>query len=250
VNLTPIPRNQPAHVACEVVLRTAILRGELEPGERMPPERELAVQLGVSRLTLRAALATLAAAGLVEVRHGSGYIVRDFRDGGPGLLPGLLELATEPEGLARFADDLLRVRRHLAMAVLERFVDHPPTKHALAAIADAVDRLDELATARAAVDELAAADLDVIAALLDATDSAVLRLCLNPVVAVVGHDARLRAALYVQPATNVAAFRALLAWLARPVRADLARVMAMLDARDAATLERLGRGAKRDRSKR
>ena len=90
---TPIHPREPAHQACEHALRRAILRGELAAGDRLPPERALAVQLGVSRLTLRAALATLDAAGLVSVRHGSGYVVRDFaRDGGPDLLGGLAEL--------------------------------------------------------------------------------------------------------------------------------------------------------------
>src|SRR5512135_627319 len=123
----PIAHREPAHQACEHALRRAILRGELAVGERLPPERELAAQFGVSRLTLRAALATLDAAGLISVRHGSGYVVRDFvRDGGPDLLPGLADLASERGDLPPIAADLLRVRRHLAHAALERLVEHPP----------------------------------------------------------------------------------------------------------------------------
>lgn len=44
----------------------------LQPGDRLPPERTLAAQLGVSRNSLRQALATLADAGVVTVVHGSG----------------------------------------------------------------------------------------------------------------------------------------------------------------------------------
>ncbi len=45
-------------------------------GTRLPPERSFAARLGVSRSTLRAAIARLELLGLVEVRHGSGIVVR------------------------------------------------------------------------------------------------------------------------------------------------------------------------------
>ncbi len=51
-------------------IRTAILRGQLAPGNRLPGQRELAVQLGVSRQTLREGLRALASEGLVEIRLG------------------------------------------------------------------------------------------------------------------------------------------------------------------------------------
>lgn len=51
-------------------LRGMIHRGEVLPGERFPPERELAVRLGISRLTLREALKQLQEAGYLEVRRG------------------------------------------------------------------------------------------------------------------------------------------------------------------------------------
>lgn len=56
-------------------IRGLVERGELSVGERLPPERELAVQLGVSRSVLREAIATLAALGLVESRHGRGVFI-------------------------------------------------------------------------------------------------------------------------------------------------------------------------------
>src|SRR5690606_30342949 len=45
-------------------------------GARLPPERAFAERLGVSRSTLRAAISRLEVLGLVEVRHGSGIVVR------------------------------------------------------------------------------------------------------------------------------------------------------------------------------
>ncbi len=58
-------------------LETLILEGVLPPGERLPPERELAAQLEVSRPSVREALQRLEAARLVETRHGGGTYVRN-----------------------------------------------------------------------------------------------------------------------------------------------------------------------------
>jgi len=49
----------------------------LVPGDRLPPERQLATQLGVSRATLSRALVALEVSGRVEVRHGDGAVVLD-----------------------------------------------------------------------------------------------------------------------------------------------------------------------------
>lgn len=57
-------------------LRELIERGEFAPGTRLPPERDLAVQLGVSRPSVREALIALEVEGRVEVRMGSGIYVR------------------------------------------------------------------------------------------------------------------------------------------------------------------------------
>ncbi|MFE2278482.1 FadR/GntR family transcriptional regulator [Streptomyces sp. NPDC059454] len=57
---------------------TAMIReGELEPGERLPTERELAARLGISRSSMREAIRALTVLGVVEARHGSGiYVTR------------------------------------------------------------------------------------------------------------------------------------------------------------------------------
>ena len=250
--LKPIQPRESAHRACEHALRNAVLTGELSAGDRLPPERELADTLGVSRLTLRAALATLAAQGLLAVRQGSGYIVQDFtRTGGSELLPAVAELAAERGALLSTAADLLRVRRHIAHAVLEHLVDHPPKVTAIRTFERAVEAMATVAeqtagsasttagSARTTIDleALAIADLDVVAALLDATDSPVFRLCLNPVIAVVARSSPLRAAIYAEPSANVTGWRALATWLRKPTRADAA--IALLAARDTATLQRL-----------
>lgn len=60
-------------------LETAIAVGLISYGERLPPERELAAQLGVAVLTLRAALASLRERGLIHTQRGrgGGSVVRD-----------------------------------------------------------------------------------------------------------------------------------------------------------------------------
>jgi len=52
---------------------------QLRPGDRLPPERELARMLGVSRPSLREALKSLQAGGHVDVRHGAGVFVAEPR---------------------------------------------------------------------------------------------------------------------------------------------------------------------------
>jgi DNA-binding FadR family transcriptional regulator len=62
-------------------LRTLIEEGEFPAGTRLPPERDLAVQLGVSRPSVREALIALEVEHRVEVRKGSGIYVRDVDAG-------------------------------------------------------------------------------------------------------------------------------------------------------------------------
>ncbi len=57
-------------------LRELIVSGTLEPGARLPSERELAKSHGTARNTARQAIAILMAEGLVEAQHGRGAFVR------------------------------------------------------------------------------------------------------------------------------------------------------------------------------
>jgi len=56
-------------------VRGLIDRGELHPGDRLPPERELARTLKISRSSLRAGIGFLSAMGVLKSRHGAGTFV-------------------------------------------------------------------------------------------------------------------------------------------------------------------------------
>ena len=71
-------------------IRTLIRSGEYAAGSRLPPERDLARQLGVSRPSVREALIALEVEGLVDVRIGSGIYVRAPLDGSMAAMPEAL----------------------------------------------------------------------------------------------------------------------------------------------------------------
>src|SRR5262245_16153581 len=77
--ITAHDRHDTSDSAAAVVahVRDLIDRGALRPGGRLPPERDLAQQIGVSRPTVRAGLRTLAALGVVRSRRGSGTYIPD-----------------------------------------------------------------------------------------------------------------------------------------------------------------------------
>jgi GntR family transcriptional repressor for pyruvate dehydrogenase complex len=58
-------------------ISTWITENGLRAGDRLPPERELATRLGVSRATLSQALVALEVVGVVAVRHGDGTVLTD-----------------------------------------------------------------------------------------------------------------------------------------------------------------------------
>ncbi|MBC3193399.1 GntR family transcriptional regulator [Pseudonocardia sp. C8] len=75
------PRRQRPSVTASVVhvLKRRIAQGDWAAGDRMPSEPSLADELGVSRVTVRAALAQLENDGIVNRRHGSGTYVNSIR---------------------------------------------------------------------------------------------------------------------------------------------------------------------------
>jgi GntR family transcriptional repressor for pyruvate dehydrogenase complex len=61
---------RPAHEIVADTIQHLITIGGLQPGDRLPPERELAITLGAARITIRRAVKQLGDAGLVSTRRG------------------------------------------------------------------------------------------------------------------------------------------------------------------------------------
>jgi GntR family transcriptional repressor for pyruvate dehydrogenase complex len=123
--------------AAQVVahVRQLIDRGALGPGARLPPERDLAVQVGVSRPTVRAGLRTLAALGVVRSRRGSGTYIPE----GPPTLGA--EALSFLAALHKFTvDDMYEARRILEVGAAGLAAERA-TPEQLASLADEVASL-------------------------------------------------------------------------------------------------------------
>jgi GntR family transcriptional repressor for pyruvate dehydrogenase complex len=96
--------------ADQVVRHVAVLieKGLLRPGDRLAPERELAIELGVSRPTVRAGLHALAAMGVTESRQGAGTFITG---GPPRLGAGPLSFLAALHGFTR--DEIFEARKAL-----------------------------------------------------------------------------------------------------------------------------------------
>jgi len=96
-------------------IQRLIASGALSPGDRLPPERELAAKFGVGRSSLRDAIRTLEVMGIVESRHGRGTVVRDLSTDAL-VVPLASVLAHKRELVA----ELLDVRRMIEPALAAR----------------------------------------------------------------------------------------------------------------------------------
>jgi GntR family transcriptional repressor for pyruvate dehydrogenase complex len=132
--MTSHQRHEASDSAAAVVahVRSLIDRGALGPGGRLPPERDLARQIGVSRPTVRAGLRTLGALGVVRARRGSGTYI----PAGPPTLGA--EALSFLAALHKFTvDDMYEVRRMLEVGAAGLAAERATPDH-LATLADEV----------------------------------------------------------------------------------------------------------------
>jgi GntR family transcriptional repressor for pyruvate dehydrogenase complex len=103
-----------------------IHRGELRPGDRLPPERDLAKLLGVSRPTLRAGIHSLAAVGILQSRQGAGtFVVKT--DGSPSLDSSPLRLMASLHGFT--SAEMFEARLSLEMAIASLAAERATSEH-------------------------------------------------------------------------------------------------------------------------
>ncbi|MCV7103808.1 FadR/GntR family transcriptional regulator, partial [Mycobacterium palustre] len=123
------PDRQRVDEQIAATIADAILDGVFPPGSTLPPERELAEQLGVNRTSLRQALARLQQMGLIEARHGSGNVVCD-----PEALthPAVVEALVRRLG-PEFLAELLEIRAGLGPLIgrLTSFAASPTSRSPL-----------------------------------------------------------------------------------------------------------------------
>src|SRR2546426_6638986 len=109
-------------VAEEIVdqLRGLILKGAYAPGDKLPPERRLAEELGVNRASLREAIKSLEQMGLVKTRQGDGTRVLDFmRTAGVELVSHLVSGTSDGLPSLDVLADVLEFRRLFARDVAQ-----------------------------------------------------------------------------------------------------------------------------------
>lgn len=133
VNLAPInPKNRPLlHQIAQEQIKAYILRAQMKPGDPLPSEAELAQQLNISRNSVREAVRSLEALGIIEARAGAGLFVRDF-----SFDPILNNLAYGLMSDLQEVNDMIEVRFYLEVGMAE---------HAIAAVTDQqIARLREI----------------------------------------------------------------------------------------------------------
>lgn len=97
-----------------VRLRDMIHSGELSAGDRLPPERDLAKLLGVSRPTLRAGIRSLATVGILQSRQGAGTFVTEAEES-PTLDSSSLKMMAALHGFT--SDEMFEARLSLEMSI-------------------------------------------------------------------------------------------------------------------------------------
>lgn len=148
-------------------LRDAILEGEVQPGDRLPPERDLARSFGVNRASVREAIKVLEGLGLVRVRQGDGVLVQPVTEGSLALLGPLVYRRgrVDPAGLR----DLLEVTTPLLVELARAAVRRCRADHL-----ERLRELREVMADRALADEVRfAAARETLIVIADATGNRV-----------------------------------------------------------------------------
>lgn len=104
---------RPLHEQVAAAVRRAIGAGDIAPGDRLPPARDLARALGVNANTVLRSLRDLRDEGLLEFRRGRGVSVLRRPDGREALRARVRDLLDEAAGYGLTADDVVALVRDI-----------------------------------------------------------------------------------------------------------------------------------------
>ena len=136
---TPI-KSAPLYEQIVQQIQESITSGDLQAGERLPAERELAEQFNVSRTAVREAVKALREKGLVEIHRGRGTFVADVNDSTREIVRGSFDLLMRVEALHAL-DNLLEVRAMLEPQIAAMAAEKA-TEADVAALEQAIETMD------------------------------------------------------------------------------------------------------------
>lgn len=151
-----------------------ILNGELKPGDKLPPERELSKQFGVSRTAVREAMKALTLKGLIVVHPGRGTFVTDDTSTAVRHSIDLLVRIGNEDNIRH----LVEVREILEPEIAALAATRATDEH-IAAMQEAVDAMDK---AMDDPDAFIESDLDFHLTLAQGTDNALIPVLIDTLV--------------------------------------------------------------------
>ncbi|HLF26469.1 MAG TPA: FadR/GntR family transcriptional regulator [Anaerolineae bacterium] len=151
-----------------------ILSGDLKVGDRLPPERELADQFGVSRTAVREAVKALRQKGLVEVQPGRGTFITNGTSRAMRHSLDLLTRIGRVDGSANLVEVREIIEPEIAVLAAAR-----ATEEHIAAMREAVETME---VALEDPDRFIEADLDFHLALAEATQNALIPALIDSIV--------------------------------------------------------------------
>ena len=115
--MMPLKRPPPLHVSVRESVRLYIEENRLGAGDALPPESDLAQQLGVGRNSVREAIKSLESLGVLETRRGVGVFVKAF-----SFQPLLENLAYGLQISLRDVEEMREIRRVLETGLIDKTV--------------------------------------------------------------------------------------------------------------------------------
>ncbi len=200
-------RTLPDRIADELIAR--VFTGELAPGDKLPPDRALATELGVDRTSLRNALRQLTRMNLLRPVRGSGVTVLDYRENaGLDFLAAVLEIPGLELGGAFLLEALDHWEQAMPSIVSSALARITPAQ--IGAVDALLERQAEALEEGADLDAVARLEVGLIDSVVAMLGDVTLRLMANSTRALRRRLTRLQLELTDDPLAQIQASRMLL----------------------------------------